>query len=207
MEVSEVLKEAWAAVEAASLPDSIQPVAFREAVRLLSPAKYPAPPLSQTPPPGYLRGASHGGVGPTGDGGSENVGLAVSEDEIYAKVVEHTGVDRDKLEQVVHLDGDSLKVSIPGIRLGKNNAEKTRAVAQILTVVRGFGLDESETAIEVIRAEVSRLKCYDSANFSSHLSKLSGFVLTGSGTNRRIRAKSTGITAFPGLVGSLLGTD
>jgi hypothetical protein len=96
-------------------------------------------------------------------------------------------------------------VSIPGIKLGKNNAEKTRAIAQILTIVRGFGLDEAETSVEVVRAEAIRLKCYDSANFSSQLGKLSGFVITGSGTNRRIRSKAAGIQAFPGLVDSLLG--
>ncbi|HEY8788107.1 MAG TPA: hypothetical protein VIM10_03090 [Actinopolymorphaceae bacterium] len=37
MEVSAVLKKAWSAVEEAGLPDHIQPIAFREAVRLLSP--------------------------------------------------------------------------------------------------------------------------------------------------------------------------
>ncbi|RSM61589.1 hypothetical protein DMB66_24515 [Actinoplanes sp. ATCC 53533] len=120
-------------------------------------------------------------------------------------MIEHTGVDREKLEQIVHLDGDVLKMSLPGIKLGKNNAEKTRAVAHILTIVRSFGMEESETSVDVVRTEVSRLKCYDSANFSSQLSKLSGFIITGSGSNRRIRAKAAGIAAFPALVDNLLG--
>src|SRR5690606_29374566 len=97
-----------------------------------------------------------------------------------------------------------LKVSIPGIKLGKNNADKTRAIAQILTIVRGFGLDEDETSLELVRAEAQRLKCYDSANFSSQVKVLNGFLITGSGANRRIRAKSAGISAFPAFVDSLL---
>jgi hypothetical protein len=209
MEVSEVLKKAWTAVENASLPESIQLVAFREAVRILAPQTYSiAPQLSQTPPSRNVGGIGRGSRASTSadeEGGHE--GLGVSEAEIYDRVAEHTGVDRSKIEQVVHVDGDALKVSIPGIKLGKNNAEKTRTIAQILTIVRGFGLDETDSPLDLVRAEANRLKCYDSPNFSSQLSKLSGFVITGSGTNRRIRAKAAGIAAFPGLVDSLLGVD
>jgi hypothetical protein len=203
MEVSEMLKRAWTAVEDAGLPERIHEVAFREAMRMLVPA--PSAPIAAAPQgkPGGTRGTSTGG---SGDGGSDgDGGIGVTEDEIFDKVVAQTGVDRDKLKEVVHLDGDVLKVSIPGIKLGKNNAEKTRAVAQILTIVRGFGLDEAETSVQVVRAEAMRLKCYDSANFSSQLGRLNGFLLTGSGTNRRIRAKAGGIQAFPAFVDSLLG--
>ena len=120
-------------------------------------------------------------------------------------MAEHTGADRTRLEQIVHLDDDEPRVSLPGLRLGRNNAERMRAVAQILTIVRGFGLEETDTSLEVIRSECTRLKVYDSANFSSHIAKLSGYVVSGSGQNRRLRVKSTGIHAFPALVDSLLG--
>jgi hypothetical protein len=62
-------------------------------------------------------------------------------------------------------------------------------VAQTLTIARGFGLEENETPLEVIRSECTRLKVYDSANFSSQLAKLAGYVVSGSGQNRRLRAK------------------
>jgi hypothetical protein len=205
MEVSELLRRAWTAVEEAGLPEKIHEVAFREAMRVLIPgaggtsvtAVRPAKPSRAVSGTGGSRSA---GAGSDGDGG-----INVTEGEIFDKVVEHTGVDRDKLDKIVHLDGEVLRVSIPGIRLGKNNAEKTRVVAQILTIVRGFGLDENETSLEVIRAEATRLKCYDTANFSSHVAKLSGYVITGSGANRRIRAKAGGIQAFPALVEKLSG--
>lgn len=201
MEVSATLKKAWAAVEDAGLPEKIQEAAFREAVRLLVPAQVVA--AGQT-------GKSGAASGSTGSGSSGKVSngdgskITQTESTILDKVEQHTGVSRDKLEDLVHLDDGVLRVSLPGIKLGKNNADKTRAIAQILTIVRGFGLDEDETSLELVRAEAQRLKCYDSANFSSQIKVLNGYLFTGSGTNRRIRAKSAGITAFPAFVDSLL---
>lgn len=204
MEVSELLKKAWEAVEAADLPDTIHEVAFREAMRVM------APQLSAPTTGTGQRVGKPSRTGMTGTGGSSGggpngeVGIGATEEEMLDKVAGQTGVDRTRLEEIVHLDGDVLKVSIPGIKLGRNNADKTRTVAQILTIVRGFGLDETGTSVELVRAEATRLKCYDPANFSAHLGKLNGFIITGAGTSRRIRAKAVGIQAFPALVDSLL---
>lgn len=205
MDVVELIKQAWAAVQAADLPESIQAAAFRETMRMMSPQVY-ASPQERPHPPGGLAGkerAAQNGTGAAVDG--SEFGVGVSEAEIYSRVAMSTGVDRSKLEQLVHLDGDTIKISLPGIKLGKNNADKTRAAAQILTVVRGFGLEEDDTSIEVVRAEAQRLKCYDSANFTTQLSRLAGFVITGSPSSRRIRAKAAGIAAFPALVDQLIG--
>jgi len=204
MEVSETLKKAWAAVEDAGLPEKIHEVAFREAVRLLVPEPAIPGPVPAAPQVGEPGSSSRIG-GSNGEGSHGDTGIRISEDEIYDRVVSHTGIDRGRLEQVVHLDGDVLKVSIPGIRLGKNNAERTRAVAQILTITRSLGLDESDTSLEVIRAECDRLRVYDQRNFSSQMKALNGYVITGTGTNRRVRAKSVGIEAFPVLLDTILG--
>lgn len=198
VDVSELLKRAWSAVEEAGVPEQVQPVAFREAVRLL--ASGPSRDGTKTAPD-ISGGRRTAHPEPTSSSGE----ISVSEQTIYDRVSEHTGVDRAQLEQVVHLDDDGLRVSLPGLKLGSNNAERTRAVAQILSIARGFGLEEAETPLEIIRAECNRLKVYDSANFSSHVGKLPGYVVSGSGQNRRLRAKSQGIQNFPALVESLLG--
>lgn len=211
MEVSETLKRAWTAVEGAGLPEKIHEAAFREAVRLLVPTQVVAATPAAAPRTSGQTGKSGATNGSSGSGsiagGSNGDAFQVTEDEdaILDKVALQTGVSREKLEELVHLDGGVLKVSIPGIRLGKNNADKTRAIAQIITIVRGFGLDEKETSVEFVRAEAQRLRCYDSANFSSHIKALSGYLITGSGTNRHIRAKSGGIASFPAFVDGLLG--
>ena len=198
MEASEVLKEAWAAVKEADLPENIQGTAFREAIRLLLPVTGGSATLS----PGDT-----GSVG-TADSGDLNAGVGgrhdASEDDMYRKFAAHTGVDRDKLEQIVYLDDAGPQVSIAGLKLGRTNADRARVVAQILTITRGFGLDESGTALDVIRAECDRLKVYDPANFSRHLKALDGYVINGTGQNRRLRAKALGVAAFPGLVDALL---
>ncbi|WP_101653124.1 hypothetical protein [Brevibacterium ihuae] len=211
MDVSETLKKAWTAVEDAGLPENIQGVAFREAVRLLVPTQGGAAAPAAAPRTSGQSGKSGATSGSTGSGasggGSNGDGSKITEAEstILDKVEQHTGVSREKLEELVHLDDGVLKVSLPGIKLGKNNADKTRAIAQILTIVRGFGLDENETSLELVRAEAQRLKCYDSANFSAQVKVLSGYLIIGSGTNRHIRAKSGGINGFPAFVDSVLG--
>lgn len=210
MEVSETLKKAWTAVEVAGLPKNIQEVAFREAVRLLVPAQIvaaaPAAALSASGQAGKsgATGESNGSGANAGVSNGNEPKITEPESAILDEVKQHTGVSREKLEELVHLDDGVLKVSLPGIKLGKNNADKTRAIAQILTIVRGFGLNENETSLELVRAEAQRLKCYDSANFSTQVKVLNGYLITGSGTNRRIRAKSGGINGFPAFVDSLL---
>jgi hypothetical protein len=200
MEVTEVLKKAWLAVEEAGLPADIQPIGFREAVRLLAPAGSVVAPATRST---SARGGAVGNGSASGNSTGDDQNVLVGEDELYDRVVEHTGVDRGRLEQILHLDDGNVRVSLPGLRLGSNNAERTRAVAQILTIARGFGLEENETPLEVIRSECTRLKVYDSANFSSQLAKLAGYVVSGSGQNRRLRAKSPGIQAFPAVVDAL----
>lgn len=218
MEVSETLKKAWAAVEDAGLPEKIHETAFKEAVRLLVPppvaaASAPATtahvagPATQArksdPQTGGASTSSSGGKGSNG----ESSKITASEVELFSKVEAQTGVAKERLSEIAHVDDGVLKVSIPGIKLGKGNAEKTRAIAQILTIVRGFGLDEAETSLELVRAEAQRLKCYDQANFSSQIKVLNGYLITGAGSNRRIRAKSGGILAFAALVDGLLGAS
>lgn len=199
MDVADVLKKAWSAVDEAELPEHVQPIGFREAVRLLAPDAPADKRTSRSSPPRKDK------LDRATGGQSDDEDVSVSEDEIYDRVVEHTGVDREMLEQVLHLDDGAVRVSLPGLRLGRNNAERTRAVAQILTIARGFGLEETETSLEIVRRECTRLKVYDSANFSSHISTLDGYVVSGTGQNRRLRAKSPGIQAFPGLVDALVG--
>jgi hypothetical protein len=201
MDVSDVLKKAWAAVEEADLPSDIHEAAFREAVRMLLPV---APASAAQPRGATVSGPSSGSGSVALKADGENR-INVTEDEIYDRVAAQTDARREVLEQIVHLDGDALRVSIPGLRLGRNNAERARTVAQILTIARGFGLEESDTSLELIRDECDRLRVYDQANFSAHMKALSGYIVTGTGSNRRLRAKGPGIQAFPALIEHLVG--
>ena len=195
-EVSVMLKKAYEAVVGAEIPDHLHEVAFCEAMRMLVPTAQPVIATGRPGVPGIVERSA---------GPAEDATPSVPEDVMYDRVVTQTGAGRAKIEQLVHMDNGVPTITIPGMRLGKNNAEKTRAIAQILTLVRGFGLGEADTPLEVVRNEAIRLKCYDSANFTAQLSKLDGYVITGSGQNRRVRAKANGIQSFPALVDVLVG--
>lgn len=205
MSTSSVLQEAWSAVEEANLPERIHEVAFREAVRLI------APPVAVTTRPfqAARNNSSTATVTPGGNGGvgsdpKENA-ITLPDDELVQKVSTGTGADAVALANLIYTDEGVLRLNVPGIKLGKNNADRTRAIAAVFTVVRSFGLDEDDTSVELVREEAQRLKCYDSANFSSQLKALQGFIIKGAGTNRRIQAKSPGLSEFPNLVAKLAG--
>lgn len=203
METSDILKKAWAAVQDAGLPDKLHEVGFLEAVRLLSPQE-PAPTVSASTAAAPTPRTSREN-GTASDPSKDGADATVSEELMYDRVVTQTGVSRDKLERLVLLDEEGPRLALPGIKLGKNNADRARAVAQVLTIVRGFGLGEDATSLDVIRAECTRLKVYDSANFSTQVTKMDGYPVAGSGSNKRLRARGVAITAFPALVDRLLG--
>jgi hypothetical protein len=203
METSDILKQAWAAVQDADLPDKLHEAGFREAVRLLT-QQQPAPVVTASNAAGP-KPRSAGNNGTASDPSKDGPGTAVSEELMYDRVVTQTGVDRNKLERLVLLDDDGPRLALPGIKLGKNTADRARAVAQVLTIVRGFGLEEDATSLDIIRTECTRLKVYDTANFSSQVTKMDGYPVAGSGQNRRLRARGPAIAAFPALVDRLLG--
>ncbi|MDR6120293.1 hypothetical protein QE370_003477 [Aeromicrobium sp. SORGH_AS981] len=195
-EISDLLRKAHEAVTESGVPEEYRLVAFREAIRFLAPQSTVAPRAAATGAPRPVSASE------TAREGEADFG--VSEAQMYDRVVSQTDADRDKLELLVHLDEDGPRIDIAGIKLGKTNAERTRAVAKILTIVRGFGLDEDATDLDVVRRECARLKVYDQGNFSSHVSKLDGFVVSGTGANRKIRARGPGIQSFAGLVDELI---
>lgn len=198
--VSTVLRNAWMAVQGAELPEEVHVVAFQEAVRLIASETNH---FESGVDSSFIKVPdSSGGVSTYGSGGPGS-----AESHMYDRVVQQTGVDRKKLEQIVYLDDDGPKLSIAGIKLGRTSADRTRAVAQILCIVRGFGLDESETPVGIIRAECERLRVLDAPNFASHLKALNGFVINGTGQYRRLRAKTQGVEAFQTLVDSLVGGE
>ena len=196
MSTSQVVKEAWANVNEADLPESMKEAAFREVLRSMLAG---AEPVGK---PRYL--APKMSIKPEGDPDRTEI----DEAEMVNAVCHATGADADKLERLVMVDDGVIKLVPPGKDLGKSNAEATRVVAQILTIVGACGLDRKDTEFEVIRKECDRLRVYDSKNFASnHLKKIDGFVVKGTGSGRRLEPKSVGIRAFSDLVEKLVGGE
>ena len=90
--------------------------------------------------------------------------------------------------------------------LGRNAADKTRAAAQIITVVRKLGMGHADTDFDIIRDECQRKHFYDGTNFASkHLPGIDGFVIKGEGRAFRLEARTSGVSAFPALIDKVLG--
>lgn len=197
------IKEAWAAVEESGVPDHVQEVAFREALRAVlgtTPSQgAPAPPTIQ--PSAGSTGSS--GVGVQSSDGPDD---SLSEQAVIAAVADHTGVSVENLEQVFHLDNGVVKLSVNHNALGKNAADKTRAAAQIITVVRKIGMGHPDTDFDTIRDECQRKHFYDSKNFANkHLPGIDGFVVKGEGRSKRLEARTSGINSFSALIDKVLG--
>ncbi len=202
MELADLIKKAWAAVEESGVPEQMQELAFRESLRVL---------LETVPATGPRRPL--GDRKPTDDGSrvsessAEVGGQAVSEAEMFERISAETTVPVQRLELLFHVDDGVVKLIGPVAKYGKNTATQARNIAQIVTVVRKLGLDEADTSFEVLKEACMNKHCYDSSNFASQHMKVlpSGFVTKGDGKNRRLEAKGPAITAFPVLVDSVLG--
>lgn len=213
MELAESIRTAWAAVQDSGVPEHMQELAFKEALRSVLGTTQPAALSSRgARTSGGLGGRDANDSGPKFDGSEGGEGgdghKTVDEQAVIAAVAEHTGVPAEKLEQVFHIDNGAVKLSVNHNALGKNAAEKARSTAQIIAVVRKVGMGHNDTDFDVIRDECQRKHFYDSKNFaSSHLPGIEGFVVKGEGRNKRLEARTSGISAFPDLIDKVLGVS
>lgn len=205
MELTESIKSAWAAVEESGVPEHMQELAFREALRSMLGTVPQTAPVRESKP--RSRTDSDRGSGPMQTGGEDDGGSAtIDEDAVVAALSEHTGVPTEKLERVFHLDNGVVKILLNHTALGSNAADKTRATAQIITVVRKIGMGHADTDFDIIREECQRKHFYDGGNFASkHLPNIEGFAVKGEGRNRRLEVRNAGLTSFPSLIDRVLG--
>src|SRR5438874_4659608 len=149
MEVSEILAKAWSDVQQAALPERFHDAAFREAVRLRAGG------ISQ----GLVNGStrpktrSHAASVKKDQNGTAQPTPMVSEDEFFEQVAVETGADRKDLEELFHIDHGKPQFNYPARRLGDSAKARMVTVAQVIPVLRLYGLDESETSTRVIREE------------------------------------------------------
>lgn len=199
MDLAASIKSAWAAVVDSGVPEHMQELAFREALRAsLGTVTTRHRVDKQTP---RLPGKEDEVADDSGDTDS-----TVDEGAVYATVAEETGITREKLERVFHVDGGVVKLIGPHGKYGTSTTDQARSVAQIVTVVRRLGMGHSDTSFDVIKDACESKHCYDSKNFASqHMPKIDGFVVKGEGRSRRLEAKGAGISAFPTLIDKVLG--
>jgi hypothetical protein len=213
MNVDELLSRAWAAVQTSDVPESLQAVAFKEAVDFLRADAGTA--AQQLQPdarraaggrgrPGQRRAA---GRGAGGSNQTERSGLLVDEAAFFTRLAAESGVEERQLRDILQLADDGKVHVIPPARtFGSNLAEQARNVIALVAGARGRGLEERPVSAKAVREELQRRHCYDGDNFAvAHLGRLKGF---NAGANRNeIVLSSKWTDEFTAAVAKAHGQD
>lgn len=212
MSVGDVLAAAWAEVEKAGLPDHLQPLAFQEAVRLLSTNVVPEVTMngvgasskqqaSGTSARGRPKKSAASKTQPSTPTTTDLVVPDISEDEFYDSIVRATGVDRDKLSRVMVVDNGLPRITLRAAQLGQSARERMVAVTKLIVVARTCGLGEKEVRLTNARKACEALRCLDSPNFNKCVNRLDGFTyLAGPNNTSRMRLRTEGEQSFVSLV-------
>jgi hypothetical protein len=102
---------------------------------------------------------------------------------MFAELARESGVAESDLRDILQLTPvGQLHVTPPTKDLGSSLAEQAKNVIALVASARSKGLGERVIDANVVRAELTRKHCYDSANFASkHLGPMKGF---NAGSNR-----------------------
>lgn len=197
------IKMAWAAVEESGVPDQVQKLAFKEALRSLLGI---APLNTNSAGRSGARSTPQVKTKSDDDTGGCDQPVSITEDNVLRKVFEETDIPIDKLEQVFHVDDGVVKLIGQHTKYGSTTTDQARTIAQIVTVVRKLGMGHSNTSFEIIKEACETKHCYDSKNFASkHMPGIHGFVVKGENKSRRLEARASGVSAFSELIDRILG--
>ena len=193
MEFLEVLERAWADVQAAKIPPELYDTAFKEALKHYTGQVTAA--VSAAAPAAFDPSTNRGEASSRG-----------APDGVFAALAVETATPREQLEEVFYFAADgSPALNIPARRLGKSNAERTRAIALLIASVRHFGMDEMEITVDDVRLMCSDMNVYDSNNFSTYVASVPGLILSGPRGSKVFRVKPDAKSKFKQKVAEIVG--
>lgn len=175
MAVSDLIAEAWKAVQDAGVPESLQEVAFKEAMAVLTagpPSKVAKPAGTATSIAVAPKGKSKGRTrtqAPVAPAAA--IGTVLPDADLFEKFSSETGIPRSELEEVFYFDQGKPILNGPARRLGSNVAAQSRTVAIGITAAYHYALDVRDVPSTRIADECKRLKCWDTDNFSANMGK------------------------------------
>lgn len=188
MDVTEVLRAAWQAVEDAKIPEDHRSLAFSKAIDLMSGNGGP----TQTFPRSSVQ-PNH----------SPNGGSAAAND--LARIAERLNLPLDEVGEVYYGQGEELRLTISTNSLGRGNMKAgTQKLALLVAAMRqGAGLEDT-TPTDIIRQTADEFGQLDGSNFASHIADMGdNLQIIGSGRSKSVRLKRTGWEAAAELVHSL----
>jgi len=187
MEHVDLLKEAVAVVERASVPEDLREIAFAKVLDMLVRTD-------------------------TGDGTSAKAGSSAEEtgdqSELLVRIASKIGIQPNLIDRVFDHHEDVLIFSGNVTTLGSTRAGMVQNLALLMIAGRRWGgLDQGgSTADEIVRAEVDRHSLLDVTNYNKHISALKPYVtITGSGKSASYKIKYDGLERAKQLAHSLAG--
>jgi hypothetical protein len=213
VDVDELMKRAWGAVEKAGVPEAAQPAALQEAVAYLR---------EQEGGDGDGIGGGGGGRG-TGGGRANRTSSAgkrvpspsptaheeadlTDEETFFASLATESGVDEPKLRDVLVYKGGKVMVQQPARVFGNSRAAQAKALTALVAGARSRGMGESPVKAEAVHEELKRKHCWDHRNYAAkHLGKLQGF--NGGSDRTEITTTSKWVGEFEAAVKQALGED
>lgn len=159
--VTELLKQAASAVDAAQIPQDLRASAFEGALNLLTDRKL----LSST---GTV---DDGSVSKTRqEDGSED---GLDPDAVLEKIAGRFNIDRDDVEHVFRVVDGRLDLDVPASRLDSSTAGAARQITLLIAAGRQAAeLDKTSTGMEDVRRICDEYGKYDVTNFSKHVKGL-----------------------------------
>jgi hypothetical protein len=174
VDTSDLLRRAWEAVKESGVPESMQEVAFSEAVADLRYGKGSKRPKSRS---GHTQAKKvRTEISTKAAAPSEADSSEVDEAGFFAALSKESGVDEKDLRDVLSISGATVNVTPPSRELGSNTSEQAKTVIAIVAGARSFGLGERPVEAKAVRAELDRKRCYQPKKFAArHLGGLRGF--------------------------------
>jgi hypothetical protein len=131
---------------------------------------------------------------------------AIDEDAFYDKLAKETGVPRERLEAVVHLEDGVPKMAINSKKLPARKRGGQLFIARVILTARHVWLDETETPLAEVRAECERYGVYD-GNFAATMKGIDdpGLTRIGSGRSQKAKVRKNYVSSFGDFLNQALG--
>ncbi len=192
------LRAAVEAVEAAEVPRDLREIAFTRALDAT---------LGSVAPPSDAPPAQQGDGAPSA---SEQKGASVVSGSPMAKLAEGLGIDPALATQVYDIDEDGLHVALAPSKFSDKVTQAMEEIARLVVAGRqAAGLDAEWTSFNDVRAVCENRGRFSSGNFSACVSRLDGdgFRVRGTGRKKEAKANATGLEKTGQLIVQLAGQE
>lgn len=191
MDVKRVLSEAWQAVQAAEVPESLHVVAFEHAVQLIAETRpiVPVPRGAESEQRGD-RSTPAPSSGATEANGSTPASEIDDEDTFFATFASESGVAEERLRKVYFVKDGRARIALTKSKLGGTEAERNRTVATLLAGMRWHVDGKQSVQIGEIRDAARAIPYEVSRNLASHLESVSGTMTVGSKNDKAVRVQT-----------------